>query len=104
MKDQLDPQAVVATTTGLEPQVGTILQVRDAGGGADYQVVVDFGPRLGVRTGCASLGRLHSKQDLVGRRVAALLPESGRGELSLTGFCDEAGAGGAALPSEATAV
>ncbi|MCM4168735.1 putative chaperone CsaA [Arenibacter antarcticus] len=61
--------------TKIEMRVGTIIEVSDfpKAKNPSYQILVDFGPDLGVRKSSAQITTRYSKDHLVGKQVIAVI-------------------------------
>jgi len=59
----------------VELRVGTILEVRDFPEARKpaYQLKVDFGEQIGVKSSSAQITDLYTKQELIGKRVLAVV-------------------------------
>ena len=82
--------------TKVELRVGMIIEVNDfpQARNPSYKLVVDFGEELGTRKSSAQITSLYSKQDLLNKRVVAVInfPKKQIGpfmsECLVTGFHD----------------
>lgn len=69
-----------------------------------YRLTVDFGPEIGVRRSSAQITELYTREELVGRRVMAVINfpprQIGpvRSEVLVLGFSDEQGRVALAVP------
>lgn len=83
----------------VELRVGTLVRVEDfpAARNPAYQLWVDFGPELGIKTSSAQVTRLYTRHELLGRQVLAVTnfpPKRIAGfvsEVLVTGFIGEDG-------------
>ena len=83
--------------TKVELRVGMIIEVNDfpEARNPSYKLVVDFGEELGTRKSSAQITSLYSKQDLLNKRVVAVInfPKKQIGpfmsECLVTGFHNE---------------
>jgi tRNA-binding protein len=59
----------------VEIRVGTILEANDfpKARNPSYQLVIDFGPELGIKKSSAQITSLYQKEELVGRQVVAVV-------------------------------
>lgn len=87
-------------------RVGTVVEVDDFPEARQpaYRLLVDFGPELGTRRSSAQLTALYRKEDLLGKKVVAVInfppKQIGpmRSECLITGFYREDGAVVLAVP------
>ena len=93
------PQITFDDFLKVDIRVGTIIEARpfpEARKPA-YQLIIDFGPPLGLRKSSAQLTRNYHREELVGRQVAAVVNFPPRqigpmmSEVLTLGFPDEAG-------------
>jgi tRNA-binding protein len=56
-------------------RIGTVISANDFPQARNpaYQLEIDFGPELGIKRSSAQITRLYSKEELVGRQVAAVV-------------------------------
>lgn len=59
----------------VEMRVGTILEANDfpKARNPSYQLVIDFGPEVGIRKSSAQITHLYQKEDLIGKQVVAVV-------------------------------
>lgn len=59
----------------IEIRAGTILEANDfpKARNPSYQLLIDFGPELGVRKSSAQITSLYSKEDLIGKQIVAVV-------------------------------
>lgn len=59
----------------VEMRVGTILEVNDFPQARKpaYQLVIDFGPKIGIRKTSAQITQRYSKEDLLDRQIVAVV-------------------------------
>jgi tRNA-binding protein len=59
----------------VEIRVGTILEANDfpKARNPSYQLVIDFGPELGIKKSSAQITSLYQKEELVGKQVVAVV-------------------------------
>lgn len=59
----------------VEMRVGTILEANDfpKARNPSYQLVIDFGPEIGIRKSSAQITHLYQKEDLIGKQVVAVV-------------------------------
>ncbi|NLR79204.1 tRNA-binding protein [Chitinophaga eiseniae] len=59
----------------VEIRVGTILEANDFPKARNpaYQLLIDFGPELGLKKSSAQITALYQKEDLVGKQVVAVV-------------------------------
>ena len=59
----------------IELRIGTVLQVEDfpMAKKPAYQLKVDFGPEIGIKSSSAQITDLYSKEELLGRQVVAVV-------------------------------
>ncbi len=90
----------------VEIRVGTVVSVEDFPEARKpaYKIAADFGPEIGIRKSSARVTELYSKDDLMGRQIAAVVnfppKQIGpvRSEFLLCGFYREDGAVILAVP------
>jgi tRNA-binding protein len=56
-------------------RIGTILEVADFPKAKNpaYQLLIDFGPELGIKRSSAQITRLYKEEDLIGKQVVAVV-------------------------------
>lgn len=56
-------------------RVGTILEVAEFPKAKNpaYQLLIDFGPELGIKRSSAQITRLYKEEDLIGKQVVAVM-------------------------------
>ncbi|GEP91353.1 tRNA-binding protein [Chitinophaga terrae (ex Kim and Jung 2007)] len=59
----------------VEMRVGTILEVNDfpKARNPSYQLLIDFGPEIGIRKSSAQITALYQKEELVGQQIVAVV-------------------------------
>lgn len=59
----------------VDMRVGTIVEVNDfpKARNPSYQLLIDFGPEIGMRKSSAQLTTLYSKEDLLGKQIIAVV-------------------------------
>jgi len=95
----------------VELRVGTIVEVHDFPEARKpaWKLVVDFGPKIGLKKSSAQITDLYGKDDLVGKQVLGVVnfppKQIGpvRSECLITGFVRDDGAVVLAVPDEPVA-
>ncbi len=95
----------------VELRVGTIIEVDDFPEARKpaFKLKVDFGAETGVKKSSAQITDLYSKEDLLGKRVVAVVNFPPRqigpimSECLVTGFCNKEGAVVLAVPDPSVA-
>lgn len=83
----------------IELRVGTIIKVDDfpEAHKPAYQLLIDFGDKIGFRKSSAQITKHYNKQDLIGRQIVAIVNFPPKqihkfmSECLVTGFADENG-------------
>ncbi|WP_291911744.1 tRNA-binding protein [Chitinophaga sp. CB10] len=59
----------------VEMRVGTVVEVNDfpEARNPSYQLLIDFGPEIGMRKSSAQITVLYKKEDLVGKQIVAVV-------------------------------
>ncbi|HVI48879.1 MAG TPA: tRNA-binding protein [Chitinophaga sp.] len=59
----------------IEMRVGTILEANDFPKARNpaYQLLIDFGPELGLKKSSAQITRLYQKEELIGKQIIAVV-------------------------------
>ncbi|MGO4289351.1 tRNA-binding protein [Chitinophaga sp. RAB17] len=59
----------------IEIRAGTILEANDfpKARNPSYQLVIDFGPELGIKKSSAQITTLYSKEELIGKQIVAVV-------------------------------
>lgn len=59
----------------IQIRIGTIMDAKDFPQARNpaYQLEIDFGPELGIRKSSAQITRLYTREELVGKQVAAVV-------------------------------
>ncbi|MFY0252813.1 tRNA-binding protein [Chitinophaga sp. 30R24] len=59
----------------VEIRAGTILEANDfpQARNPSYQLVIDFGPELGIKKSSAQITKLYQKEELIGKQIVAVV-------------------------------
>lgn len=75
MNSELENNLTWAEFEKVEMRVGTILEANDFPEARNpaYQLVIDFGPAIGIRKTSAQITKHYAKEDLIGRQIVSVV-------------------------------